>query len=136
MNQILQTDSCSLKPHIFLALYYSVCRKRNWICVYCELFQVVKETQELLSTHGYMFDYRGVVSVKGKGSLVTYFAQDMTPRKKRLENSLLHWWCYIGIDVAYINTLFNLAWTSTLLMIIYSNILNIILCPLKLNFIE
>lgn len=38
--------------------------------------QVVQETQEILMTHGYKFNFRGVVSVKGKGSLITYFIQD------------------------------------------------------------
>ena len=40
--------------------------------------QVVQETQALLLTRGYEFDFRGVVSVKGKGSLITYFAKETT----------------------------------------------------------
>ncbi len=32
--------------------------------------------QALLLTRGYNFNFRGVVSVKGKGSLITYFAQE------------------------------------------------------------
>lgn len=40
--------------------------------------QVVQETQALLVTRGYEFDFRGVVSIKGKGSLITYFARETT----------------------------------------------------------
>ena len=40
------------------------------------IVQVVQETQALLLTRGYKFDFRGVVSVKGKGSLITYFARE------------------------------------------------------------
>ena len=43
------------------------------------VIQVVQETQALLVTRGYEFDFRGVVSIKGKGSLITYFARE-TPK--------------------------------------------------------
>lgn len=44
-------------------------------------FQVVQETRALLVSRGYSFDFRGVVSVKGKGSLITYyFTEDDGPK--------------------------------------------------------
>jgi hypothetical protein len=49
--------------------------------------QVVQELQALLLTRGYKFDFRGVVSVKGKGSLITYFVQD-TPKSTRSDIQL------------------------------------------------
>ena len=54
--------------------------------------QVTQETQALLSRHGYKCDYRGVVSVKGKGSLITYFVQHVAPNNNKMNNtSLLAW---------------------------------------------
>ena len=44
--------------------------------------QVVQETQALLVTRGYEFDFRGVVSIKGKGSLITYFVRETTKTLK------------------------------------------------------
>ena len=53
--------------------------------------QVVQDTQALLSRHGYKCDYRGVVSVKGKGSLITYFVQNVATKKEKAKSGLLSW---------------------------------------------
>ena len=36
-------------------------------------FQVVQETRDLLQEFGYEFEQRGLVSVKGKGMLMTFY---------------------------------------------------------------
>ena len=52
----------------------------------------MQETQAIFSSHGYKFDYRGVVSVKGKGSLITYFAPDYSAlNDKTSKSKLLSW---------------------------------------------
>ena len=35
--------------------------------------QVVQETAQILEEFGYVFEQRGLVSVKGKGKLMTYY---------------------------------------------------------------
>ncbi|CAD7085681.1 unnamed protein product [Hermetia illucens] len=42
--------------------------------------QVTEETCQILQTFGYTFEQRGLVSVKGKGQLMTYYLQGKTAR--------------------------------------------------------
>ncbi|KFB39059.1 AGAP009315-PA-like protein [Anopheles sinensis] len=42
--------------------------------------QVTEETCQILQTFGYTFEQRGLVAVKGKGQLMTYYLQGKVPR--------------------------------------------------------
>ncbi len=69
-----------------VCVYVSVCT-----CVtilHPPTVQVTQETQLLLSTRGYEFEYRGLVPVKGKGSLLTYFLSQSSRRLKRPRTAL------------------------------------------------
>ena len=46
-----------------------------WLIPYSE-YQVTQEVYDTLSVLGYGFECRGVIDVKGKGNMVTYFLRD------------------------------------------------------------
>lgn len=48
------------------------------------VFQVVEETAHILEEFDYVFEQRGMVAVKGKGNLMTYY---LLGRKSDLKNS-------------------------------------------------
>ncbi|KAJ6649486.1 Adenylate cyclase type 7, partial [Pseudolycoriella hygida] len=48
---------------------------------------VTEETCEILQTFGYAFEQRGLVAVKGKGQLMTYYLQGKTTRQNSLHSS-------------------------------------------------
>ncbi|KAG4080688.1 hypothetical protein HA402_013218 [Bradysia odoriphaga] len=49
--------------------------------------QVTEETCEILQTFGYTFEQRGLVAVKGKGQLMTYYLQGKTVRQNSIHSS-------------------------------------------------
>lgn len=54
-----------------------------------KLLQVTEETCEILQTFGYTFEQRGLVAVKGKGQLMTYYLLVRTLEKILLNNTII-----------------------------------------------
>nr|XP_037276836.1 adenylate cyclase type 3-like [Rhipicephalus microplus] len=52
--------------------------------------QVVKETADILETFGFMLEQRGLVSVKGKGMLMTFYLLDKKPPAQQLSALTTH----------------------------------------------
>ena len=53
-------------------LYVLIVRDYNTVFA----FQVTQEVYQILSQKGYVFECRGLVSIKGKGEMLTYFLID------------------------------------------------------------
>ncbi|KAH8025788.1 hypothetical protein MRX96_039122 [Rhipicephalus microplus] len=51
---------------------------------------VVKETADILETFGFMLEQRGLVSVKGKGMLMTFYLLDKKPPAQQLSALTTH----------------------------------------------
>lgn len=51
-------------------------------------FQVVEETKEILEEFGYIFEKRGLIKVKGKGELTTYFMEGRQTVEVQMPNQV------------------------------------------------
>lgn len=59
------------------------------INVECFIIQVTTETYKILRLFGYVFEQRGLVNVKGKGQLMTYYLINKGPEPSEEETKLL-----------------------------------------------
>lgn len=51
--------------------------------------KVPQETKNVLERMGYKFDFRGPISVKGKGEIITFFLQEHSNTQKKSNRLLL-----------------------------------------------
>lgn len=49
------------------------------ICILLFLLQVTTDMYQVLAANNYQLEYRGVIKVKGKGEMTTYFLNEGPP---------------------------------------------------------
>ena len=64
---------CTCANHWVTNNLYTVCCVRPIKLTAISPSQIVEQTYEMLKDKGYTFIYRGLVQVKGKGTLTTYY---------------------------------------------------------------
>lgn len=64
---------------------------------YCIIFQVTEETNNILQTLGYMCTCRGIINVKGKGELKTYFVHTEMTRSLS-QGNVASWRIFVGVN--------------------------------------